>query len=56
MARRALTDGSLNFAQNLVIRDGPSTLVVRDDLRLLVDFLERDVFRARQLDEEALQR
>lgn len=41
MARRALTDGSLNFAQNLVIRDGPSTLVVRDDLWLFVDFLKR---------------
>ena len=38
---RTLTNGSLDLAQNLVVGNGPATLVVRDDLRLLIDFLER---------------
>ena len=40
-ASRTLTNGSLDLAQNLVVGNGPATLVVRNDLRLLVDFLER---------------
>ena len=38
---RTLTNGSLDLAQNLVVGNGPATLVVRNDLRLLVDFLGR---------------
>lgn len=38
---KTLTDGSLNFAQNLVIRNGPSTFIVCDDLRLFIDFLKK---------------
>lgn len=37
---KTLTNGSLNLAQNLVVGNRPSTLVVRNDLRLLVDFLK----------------
>lgn len=38
---RTLTNCSLDLAQNLVVGNGPATLVVRNDLRLLIDFLER---------------
>lgn len=36
-----LTDGPLDFAQHLVIGYGPSALIVRDHLWLLIDFLKR---------------
>ena len=42
---KILTDSSLDLAQNLVIRNGPSAFIVRDDLWLFVDFLKKRITR-----------
>lgn len=36
-----LTDGTLNFPHDLVVWDGPSCLIVANNLRLLVNFLKQ---------------